>query len=53
MKTIVCSAEKVKTIVDLKAAGKIKNIAIIIYFDEIKSSDSDLSKSHGINLIKF
>ena len=53
LKTIVCSAEKVKTIVDLKAAGKIKNIAQILYFDEIKSTDSDLAKSHGINLIKF
>jgi hypothetical protein len=49
----VCSSDKVKSIIDLKAAGKIKNVGQMIVYDSIKPSKQDAAASNGLNLIKF
>lgn len=53
MKTVVCSADKIKNIIDLKVAGKIKTTDTIIYYDTAKASDIELGKSSGLNLVSF
>lgn len=53
MKTIICSADKIKSIIDLKAEGKIKHTTHIVYFDEIKIEDKNEAKANGITLIEF
>jgi long-chain acyl-CoA synthetase len=53
MKTVVCSADKIKNIIDLKVAGKIKTTDTIIYYDSAKPSDIELGKSSGLNMVSF
>lgn len=39
VKTIVCSAERIKLLADLKRAGELPVSTHIIYFDEAESDD--------------
>jgi long-chain acyl-CoA synthetase len=39
MKTIICSADKVKTLIELKKDGKLNSTTTIIYFDDAKKED--------------
>jgi long-chain acyl-CoA synthetase len=36
MKTVTCSADKIKTLLELKKEGKIKTMTNIIYYDDAK-----------------
>jgi long-chain acyl-CoA synthetase len=38
IKTVVCEADKVKNIINLKKEGKIKTVTHVIYFDDIKNT---------------
>ena len=55
MKTIVCSADKVKNIVELKHQGKIPTLTHVIYFDEVKPVEIDEIEANtsGLTLIRF
>ena len=53
IKTVVCSADKVKNVVELKKQGKIPSTTHIIYFDEIKSVDEVEANSCDIKLVKY
>jgi long-chain acyl-CoA synthetase len=53
MKTVICSADKIKTLAELKKGGKISTTSHIIYFDEAKRADSELAKEAGLTLISF
>ena len=53
MKAVVCSSDKVKGLVELKASGKLKTLTNIMYFDELKPNELDAAKSSGLILKKF
>lgn len=53
MKTVICSADKIKNLADLKSAGMISSTTHIIYFDEAKPSDLEATKAAGITAISF
>lgn len=55
IKTVVCSADKVKNIVDLKKQGKIKTTTHVIYFNDVKEVEIDEVEANtcGIKLIKY
>jgi long-chain acyl-CoA synthetase len=36
IRTVVCSADKIKGLIDIKAAGKLPLLSHIIYFDDAK-----------------
>ena len=41
MRTIVCQGDKIKSIMDLKKDGKIKNVTHVIYLDDVKPFEVD------------
>jgi hypothetical protein len=53
MKTIVCSADKIKSLLDLKKAGKIGKLTTIIYFDDASEADIAAAGQAGTTLIKY
>lgn len=53
MRTVVCSADKIKNIVDLKAAGKIPTTTHLIYYDDAKPADLETGKAAGITIVSF
>jgi hypothetical protein len=55
IKTVVCSADKVKNVVDLKKQGKIPSTTHVIYFDEIKPVEIDEVEANtcGLKLVKY
>jgi len=56
IKTVFCSADKIKNIVDLKKQGKIQTVTHIIYFDDFSGVLQDkikISTSVQISVIKF
>ena len=53
IKTIICSADKIKSLIDLKVGEKIPHISHIIYFDEVKADLVEMANEHGITLVSF
>ena len=53
MRTLVCSADKIKNIRDLKIGGKIPVTTHVIYFDEVKPEEIELASSCGLTLVSF
>ena len=55
MKTIVCSADKVKNIVELKQQGKIPSLTHVIYFEDFKPVEIDEIEANtsGLTLIRY
>lgn len=53
IKTLACSADKIKTVLDLKKDGRIEKLTHIIYFDEVKPADKDLAQSVGVTLLDY
>lgn len=53
MKTVFCSADKVKTLLDLKKEGKVENLIHIIYFDDASDSDKEVAQQLGISLASY
>ena len=43
IKTTFCSAEKIKSILDLKKESKVPSLTHVVYFDEAKQTDKDLA----------
>lgn len=56
IKTVLCSADKISNIVDLKKQGKLPTITHIIYFDDFSGKEQDdieISTSAKISLVKW
>jgi long-chain acyl-CoA synthetase len=53
MKTVICSADKIKTLADLKASGKIATTTHVIHFDEAKKADVEAAQAAGITVVSF
>lgn len=53
MKTVVCSADKIKNITDLKAAGKLPSVTHIIYYDEAPASVTSAGAECGLTLVSY
>jgi long-chain acyl-CoA synthetase len=56
IKTVFCSADKIKNIVDLKKQGKIQTVTHIIYFDDfsgVQQDEIEISTTAQISVIRF
>lgn len=53
IKTIVCSADKIKNLVDLKKEGKIAKLTHVIYFDQADAAIIASASENGLTLVKF
>lgn len=53
VKTLVLSADKIKTINELKKAGKMPLLTHLIYFDEAKPEDLENAKNAGLTTIDY
>ena len=56
MKTVVCQADKVNTILELKKSGKIQHVTHVIYFSELKRVEFDEIEAQtgaGITLVSY
>ena len=53
IKTVVCSADKIKNIVELKTEGKIDKLTHIIHFDKATREEIESAQSSGITLIPY
>lgn len=53
MKTVFCSSDKVKTLLELKKDGKVSQLTHIVYFDEATQNDLDLSHELGVTMIRY
>ena len=53
IKTIVCSSDKIKNVVDLKKEGKITRLTHVIYFDQADASIIAAASEVGLTLISF
>ena len=53
IRTLVCSADKIKNIRDLKSGGKIPATTHVIYFDDVNAEEIELATSCGLTLVSF
>lgn len=53
MKTVFCSADKIKNLVDLKANGKIQTVTHIFYYDDAKAADLEAGAAAGLTITSF
>jgi long-chain acyl-CoA synthetase len=53
LRTLVCSADKIKNIRELKTAGKIPSTTHVIYFDEVEPEELSQASSCGLTLVSF
>lgn len=53
IKTIVCSADKIKNLVDLKKEGKLNKMTHVIYFDKADAAISAAAAQNGLTLINY
>lgn len=53
LRTLVCPADKIKNIRDLKTSGKIPELSHVIYFDDVKAEEIELASSCGLTLVSF
>ena len=53
IRTLVCSADKIKNIRDLKSGGKIPATTHVIYFDDVNPEEIELATSCGLTLVSF
>lgn len=53
IQTVVCSADKVKVLIDLKKAGKIPKLHTVIFFDPLPQESIDEVEGSGLTLVPF
>jgi len=53
MKTVICSADKIKTLSDLRSSGKISTTTHVIHFDDAKQADLDAAAAAGLTVVSF
>jgi long-chain acyl-CoA synthetase len=53
IKTIICSADKVKILLDLKRDGKLHHLTAIVYFDNVKADEQKQQDELGIRLYDY
>ncbi|TNV82230.1 hypothetical protein FGO68_gene15799 [Halteria grandinella] len=53
IKTVICEADKVKNLINLKRDGKVPHLTDIIYFTDFKPYPLDSSPSYGLTLTSF
>jgi long-chain acyl-CoA synthetase len=53
MRTVVLSADKIKNITDLKAAGKIPTTTTLIHFDQANPADVERAQANGLTVYSF
>jgi len=52
-KTIVCAADKIRNLLEIKNEGKIEDLTHIVHFDDAKKEDQDFANEVGITLIRL
>lgn len=53
IKTVVCSGDKVKSLIDIKKNGLLKCVEHIIYFDTIKDEEVENAKEAGLTVVSL
>lgn len=53
MKTVICSADKIKTLADLRASGKISTTTHVIHFDDAKQADLEAAQAAGLTVVSY
>lgn len=53
IRTVVCSADKVKVLIDLRKAGKIPKLHCVIFFDPLPQESRDEVEGSGLSLVPY